>query len=301
MRERERRGLVSLSTLDRSGTDRLTSREQQERHMNAPTAPELLDEVRTVLANRGAGGRIVDVLTGHNLLYVEVETADGTREAAVVYRPEGEPPAAIGRDALAVAADAATPSADRPLRAVGIGALNALSRPFVNWRSGDPMAPSTESVDVIAMVGLFGPVLRSFDDVEVRVFERNPNEVSLPEGLPGGVEVTLHSPESASDVVSDADILYVTGSTLLFGGIERYLDASPPGQLVVLVGATASFHPEPAFEAGVSVVAGGAIRDRPSVRDVIAGTNCQVDLHETGLEKVYAVREGADLSMLGLD
>ncbi|MEF8757580.1 MAG: DUF4213 domain-containing proteins, partial [Halobacteriales archaeon] len=127
--------------------------------MNAPTAPELLAEVRTALADQGAGGRIADVLTGHNLVYVEVETAAGTR-AAVVYRPEGDLPDATGSEALAVAADAAKPSADLPLRAVGIGALNALSRPFVDWRVGDPMTPSPESVDVVAMVGMFGPVLR---------------------------------------------------------------------------------------------------------------------------------------------
>ena len=282
-------------------TDSLTLGAFDGRHMNAPTAPELLDQVRAALVDRDAGGRIVDVLTGHNLVYVEVETDDGTREAAVVYRPEGDLPDATGRDALAVAADAAKPSADRPLRAVGIGALNALSRPFVDWRSGGVMTPSTDSVDVIAMVGLFGPVLRTFDDVEVRVLERHPEEVSPPEDLPAGVDVTLHGPDAAPDAVPDADVLYVTGTTLLFGGIERYLDASPPGQLVVLVGATASLYPGPAFDAGVGVVAGAVVRDRAGVRAAIAGTNCQDDLHETGLEKVYASREGVDLSPLALE
>jgi hypothetical protein len=269
--------------------------------MKAPTAPELLSDVRAALVDRDAQATIVDVETGREMLYVEVELDDGAREAGMVHGPDVELPDVTGQDALAVADRAASPSADLGLRAVGLGALNALSQPFMDWRTGDPMSPDPDAVDVIAMVGLFGPVLRSYDDLDVRILERDPDSVSLPDSLPSGVDATLHPPEAAPDVVVDADVLYVTGSTLLYGGIERYLDAAGPETVIVLVGATASFYPEPAFDAGVSVVAGAEVTDRTRVREVIAGSNCQDELHGNGLRKVYAQREGVDLRILALD
>lgn len=269
--------------------------------MNAPTSSELLSRTRAALVERDVVGTIAEVATGREMLYVEVERPDGTREAGTVHGPDVELPDLTGQDALAVAERAASPSADLGLRAVGIGALNALSRPFVDWRPGDPMSPDPDAVDVVAMVGLFGPVLRSYDDLEVRVLERDPDSVSLPDGLPAGVDATLHPPEAAPDVVPDADVLYITGSTLLFGGIGRYLDAATPDTLVVLVGATASFYPGPAFDAGVSVVAGAVVTDRKQVRGVIAGPNCQDELHGNGLEKVYAAPDEVDLSPLALE
>lgn len=269
--------------------------------MNAPTAPELLSRTSAALVEREVAGTIADVATGREMLYVEVERPDGTREAGMVHGPDVELPDVTGQDALAVVERAARPSADLGLRAVGIGALNALSRPFVDWRTGDPMSPDPDAVDVIAMVGLFGPVLEGYDDLEVRVLERDPDSVSLPDGLPPGVDATLHPPEAAPDVVPGADVLYVTGSTLLYGGIERYLDAASPDTVVVLVGATASFYPEPAFGAGVSAVAGAVVTDRTRVREVVAGPNCQDELHGNGLEKVYVAPEDVDLSPLALE
>jgi len=269
--------------------------------MNAPTAPELLSRASAALVERDLAGTIAEVATGREMLYVEVERPDGTREAGMVHGPDVELPDVTGRDALAVVDRAARPSADLGLRAVGIGALNALSQPFVDWHTGDPMSPDPDAVDVIAMVGLFGPVLRGYDDLEVRILERDPDSVSLPDGLPAGMDATLHPPEAAPGVVPGADVLYITGSTLLFGGIERYLDAASPETVVVLVGATASFYPSPVFDSGVSVVAGATVTDRTRVREAIAGPNCQDKLHGNGLEKVYAAPDDVDLSPLALE
>jgi uncharacterized protein (DUF4213/DUF364 family) len=262
--------------------------------MNAPTAPELLSAVGHELVERGATGRIVDVAAGNELLYVEIETPEGTREAGVVYLPDGEIPDATGRDAMKVAMKATEPSADRGLRAVGIGALNALSRPYVDWRAGDPMNALAESVEVVAMVGLFGPVLDRFGTREIRVIERCPDEVSLPEGLPDDANVSLHGPDEADHVLADAEVLYLTGSALVFGGIERSLEAAGPEQTVVLIGATASFLPDPAFETGVTVVAGADVRDRERVREGVVATAREFQLHGNGLEKVYTTPESVD-------
>jgi len=56
---------------------------------------------------------------------------------------------------------------------------------------------------------------------------------------------------------------------------------------VVLVGATASFVPEPAFEAGVTMLAGARVTDARAVREGALVGACATDLHDDALEKVY--------------
>lgn len=268
--------------------------------MAAPTTPELISNVWSNLSDRGVGGTVTEVLGDSHLLYLELETERGARRASVVHRPDGEIPEVVGHTGATLARRAGETDADPMERALGMAVLNALSEPFLEWRTGDPMRSLEESVDTVAMVGMFGPVLRDLLDVKVRVIERHPGDVSLPDGLSAKAEVSIHGPEDAETVVPDADVLFVTGSTLIYGGIDRYLMASPPGQVVVLVGATASFLPDPAFEAGVSVLAGAEITDRQRVRDRIGPDGCEDELHGKGLRKVYTAPENADLTPLSL-
>ena len=63
---------------------------------------------------------------------------------------------------------------------------------------------------------------------------------------------------------------------------------------VVLVGATASQVPEPAFAAGVDVVAGALVTDVERVRERVAAGDCGTDLHEAGVVKVYVANPAGD-------
>ncbi|WP_435182703.1 Rossmann-like domain-containing protein [Halobellus sp. EA9] len=171
-----------------------------------------------------------------------------------------------------------------PQRALGIATASALSAPLVDWQTGDPMALLDADVERIATVGLFGPAFRKFDGVEVRVIEREPID-DVPD--PDGVAVRTHTPAGADAALSDAAVVFVTGSALIYGGIDRYLAAAPAEATVIVIGATASFLPGPLFEAGVDVVAGASVTDRSRAREAVAAGACGTDLHDAGVEKVY--------------
>lgn len=232
------------------------------------------------------------VTVGDRVVVVELTDGenppgDATR-AGVAHRPVGDPPAtddlSLERLLRAVESPIEAASVDRLTRALGVAAVNALSAPFLDWQTGDPMALLDADVDRITTVGLFRPAFRKFDDVAVRVIERDPIE-DVPSR--DGVDVETFTPEETAVAMADADVVFVTGSTFIYGGIDAYLDAAPADATVVVIGATASFLPEPLFDRGVDVVAGASVADTASVRDAVARGACGTDLHDAGLRKVY--------------
>ena len=219
---------------------------------------------------------------------VLVELRDGERvTAGVAHRPPGDPRPTddLDLDRLLTAAASAAEPGDQRVRALGIAAANALSVPHIDWRAGDPMALLDADVDRIATVGLFAPAFRKFDGVEVRVIERAPVEDPP---APDGVRTKTFPVSDTDAAMSGADVVFVTGSAFIYGGVEAYLDAAPAAATVVVIGATASFLPEPLFDRGVDVVAGTSVAALDSVRAAVTAGACGTDLHDAGLRKVYA-------------
>jgi hypothetical protein len=234
------------------------------------------------------------VTVGERLLLVEGEV-EGRRTAGLAHRPRETSAPAVpdaGEDLLAVGRGS-WGAAEPQDRALGVAALNALSAPLVDWQPGDPMAAVATDVDVVATVGLFRPAFGKFEDVTVRVVERDP-----PESVeaPAGVTVETYTSGECERAFEGADVCFVTGSTLVYGGIDRYLAALAVAGVspVVLVGATASHVPDPAFAAGVDVVAGALVTDVERVRERVAAGDCGTDLHEEGVAKVYVTDPTAD-------
>lgn len=246
----------------------------------------LVEAVHAPLAARADAATDARVTVGDRVVLVEcTHPAEGPL-AGLAHRPSGavtfDADAGVGRLAHA-AVSAPAGSVDR---AVGLATLNALSAPDVEWLTGDPMAALATDVETIATVGLFRPAFRKFGDVSVRVVERDPDAVDT-STLPPDVPTTLYPPADAADAFDGADVCFVTGSTLVYGGVEAYLSAADAVPLVVLIGATASFVPTAAFDRGVDLVAGAAVTDPPRVRERVAAGDCGTDLHEAGVEKVY--------------
>ncbi|MDS0477811.1 DUF364 domain-containing protein [Natrinema sp. 1APR25-10V2] len=280
--------------------------------MTDPILPAVVDRLRA----RGAleGATVDRVTVGDAAVLVELAstgggaTARNRPTAGLAHRPsEGAEAAtdfagtADGVDLetlLAWATRTASESGTDLLEtAVGVAAINALSAPFVDWTAGDPMALLDPAVETVATVGLFRPAFRKFADVDVRVVERRAvGSVSAPEG----VRATAYRPDEASAAMAGASVVFVTGSTLIYGGLERYLAAAPVSATVVLIGATASLLPGPAFDAGVDVVAGAAVTDRERVREAIRAGACGTDLHDAGVRKVYAVANRETTGVGGL-
>jgi uncharacterized protein (DUF4213/DUF364 family) len=246
-----------------------------------------------LLRDRDALSTTVDRVTvGDRVVLVELTDEergpiDATR-AGVAHRPAGDPPAtddlSLERLVRAVESPTEAESSERLDRALGVAAVNALSVPFLDWQAGDPMALLDADVDRITTVGLFRPAFRKFDDVTVRVIERDPIE-DVPSR--DGVAVETFTPEETAAAMAGADVVFVTGSTFIYGGIDAYLDAAPADATVVVIGATASFLPAPLFDRGVDVVAGASVSSPDAVRDAVARGACGTDLHDAGLRKVY--------------
>lgn len=263
----------------------------------------ILDRVRGLLHPRTQDATDLRVAVGERAVLVTVEHAAYDGLAGLAHRPQGDADAlqsAIDRaGSVATVAEWATTAESRLQRAVGIATLNALSVPDLDWQEGDPMAALTADVDVVATVGLFRPAFRKFDDVTVRVVER---DQSLSVDAPPGVTVELYPPSACATAFADADVCFLTGSTLVYGGIDRYLSALSAAGVapVVLVGATASHLPGPAFDAGVDVVAGARVDAPETVRERVLAGDCGTDLHDHGVEKVF-VAAGGELPGLDLE
>lgn len=251
--------------------------------------------LRTAVAGLDPDGdpRIDSVTAGSELLLVTGEGPDGSAQAGVALNPggplpdvEGEPMAAVARRGIE--------TDDLAARAVGVAALNALSRFEPADRSADPFELLDPAVDRIAMIGLFAPVVPRMGDVRVDVIERDPDSMTVPAETPDHVTVDLHPPDAAESVIPEAGVVYVTGSTFVYGGLKPYLDAATPDQTVVVLGGTTSFDPTPLFEAGVHVVGGAAVEDLEGVRDGIRADEQESGLHDRGLRKLLAVDPSVD-------
>ena len=244
----------------------------------------------------GARAALDRLTLGPSSILVEatVHTGDlSIPSAGLAHRPAGEP---IDASAYPVSTllSAAVGSASVPdelvgdvPRAIGLATLNAISAPFLDVTTGDPMESLSASVDRIATVGLFRPAFRKFGACDVRVIERRDVAADSIEH-PTDVSVSLFQPDAAQEAMADAELVFVTGSTLIYGGLERYLSIVPDTATTVVIGATASGFPEPLFSAGADIVAGVVVDDPDRVHDIVLDGGCGTELHEAGVRKVYA-------------
>ena len=76
--------------------------------------------------------------------------------------------------------------------------------------------------------------------------------------------------ENGHRVFATADVLIVTGTTLLGGDLEGILAAAKQDAEIAVMGPTASFFPQPLFERGVRVVGGVWVLRPDEILDVLA-------------------------------
>lgn len=245
----------------------------------------LVEAVHDALAARATTVTDPVVTVGDRAVLVDC-LVDGSRVGGLAHRPPGSNPSDPEPTVETLAAAAVSAPAGSVRRAVGLATLNALSAPEMAWRVGDPMAALSTDIETIATVGLFRPAFRKFGDVTVRVVERDPGTVDE-SSLPSTVPTTLFAPGDASEAFDGADVCFITGSTLVYGGLNDYLAAAAAVPVVVLIGATASFLPTPLFDRGVDLLAGARVTDVEQARRHVAAGDCGTDLHDHGVEKVY--------------
>ena len=163
-----------------------------------------------------------------------------------------------GRSARDLAEEALSDHGIR--RAVGIAAMNALAdtcwrrrpHPETELRLGIDAFDATEirAGDKVVVVGAFVPFLRELKrrHQPFLVLEQDPATLK-PEELP-----FFRPAEQASSVVPEADVLLITGTTLINDTLEELLRQAKPTARVTMVGPTVSLLPDAFLRRGADIL-----------------------------------------------
>jgi len=118
----------------------------------------------------------------------------------------------------------------------------------------------------VVIVGAFVPVIKVMKarGQSFRILEKDPATLKAD-------EMPFYAPaEQAPVEVPKADVLFITGTTLINDTLEPILAAAKPGAKIVVVGPTASLSPEPFFRRGVSLVGGVDVTNPDLLLDLLA-------------------------------
>jgi uncharacterized protein (DUF4213/DUF364 family) len=160
--------------------------------------------------------------------------------------------------------------------AVAIATLNALSNTL--WHQGlkgdYTVTRNMDAQDAVqmpieksvAVVGAFVPTLQA---IKKRggtwwVIEQEPKT------LKGDEMRHFVSAEASEAIIRKADVLIITGVTLINHTIEGILDAAKPNAEIAIMGPTASFLPEPLFKRGVRVIGGVQVTEPDMLLKILA-------------------------------
>jgi uncharacterized protein (DUF4213/DUF364 family) len=166
---------------------------------------------------------------------------------------------------------------DRPTEvAIGMAAINALlPRQEEAWTdlNAETMLAQQGAGKRVAMVGHFPFVARLREQVgTLWVLELQPRDGDLPA-------------EAASDVIPQADLLAITGTTLLNGTFEELISLCQPHTLVMLLGPSTPLSPV-LFTYGVNWLSGSVVTDIPAVLAAVGqGANFR-QVHRQGVRLV---------------
>lgn len=161
-------------------------------------------------------------------------------------------------------------------RTLGIAALNALS--MYVWEQSPPQSYEIlRGVDAFGeldvaqypktvVVGALAPMLKKLiaANADFHVLEQDPRtlkERELPYYLP---------PERASECVPEADLLVITGVTILNDTLPGLLELSKPGAEILVTGPTASMLPDAFFARGVTMLGGIQVTRPDELLDIIS-------------------------------
>jgi len=160
-------------------------------------------------------------------------------------------------------------------RTLGIAALNALSnyvwengndkyRPILNRDAFDEIDVSKYEKTVV--VGALVPMIKKLivGKCDFKILEQDAR--TLKER-----EMKYYVPaEDADKYVPDADLLVITGVTVLNGTLSHLLEIAKEGAEIIVTGPTASMIPDVFFEKGVTMTGGTIVTDADGLLDIIA-------------------------------
>ena len=161
-------------------------------------------------------------------------------------------------------------------RSVGIAVLNALSALLLKEQGikGACIMEGADALDVIAinpadtvaMVGSFVPFIKALKGTTKALYIIDKH----PQALKEDERPFWRSPASAAETLSQANVVIITGSSMVEGGLDELLSASTKAREIVLAGPTASTWPDPFFKRGVTVMAGISVSDPDRLLQVVS-------------------------------
>lgn len=202
-----------------------------------------------------------------------------------------------GRLARDLLRETAAPSGIR--RAVGVAAMNALadmcwdrSAPAgVDLRTGVDAYDAAEirPGENVVVVGAFVPFLKSLKRAHQRFTVLEMDSATLkPDELP-----YFRPADEAGSVVPDADVVLITGTTLLNNTLENLLVLCRPEARVVLVGPTVGLVPDAFLRRGVDVLGGVRVTAPDAFLEVLTEGGSGYHFFGRSAEKVVLVRRAA--------
>jgi len=181
-------------------------------------------------------------------------------------------------------------------RAAGIAAMNALAdtcwrrrpHPETELRVGIDAFDATEIRlgDKVVVVGAFVPFLRELKrrHQPYLVLEQDPATLKADE-LP-----FFRPAEQAAAVVPEADVLLITGTTLINGTLEELLALARPTARVTMVGPTVSLLPDGFLRRGADILGTVRITDPDAFLDILAEGGSGYHFLGRTAQKVVLVR-----------
>jgi uncharacterized protein (DUF4213/DUF364 family) len=167
------------------------------------------------------------------------------------------------------------------MRSVGIAAINSLLLPsnhtLVVQNAEEIIAVLGKGKKVV-LVGRFPFIPRLKARVKnLTVLEINPHPGELP-------------PTSAQDVIPAADVVAITGMSLINRSLESLLNLCSPQAFVILLGPSVPLSPV-LFDYGVDMLCGSVVTDiEPVLRAISQGANFR-QVHRAGVRLISMARE----------
>jgi len=158
---------------------------------------------------------------------------------------------------------------------IALAALNALSQPFVTdmmlnskgYKTGFEVKDMVRPDDNLVIVG-YGGLVKSYAGrcKELHVTDQRPVETFQTtiignDVIKGPLGITVHPADENKEVLENADIAIITGSTLVNGTFEEVFDYAKNARVRAIYGSSAQLIPDALFENGVNVVMSVAISD----------------------------------------
>ena len=161
-------------------------------------------------------------------------------------------------------------------KTLAIAALNALSSscwdkidalPYINVNGRDAFDEAAIPVSgKTVVIGALVPMLKKLlaADADFRVLETDSRTLK-------GRELDHYSPASdAPQFVPQADLLVITGVTVLNDTLEGILEMAKPGAQIIVTGPTASMLPDAFFKRGVTMLGGIRVTRPDEALDLIS-------------------------------